>query len=303
MYLQVAANFLVCICRSASMRISYIAFQLLQLTLANVWLDTHSHAVLNNAEIWTPTESIAWHIRNGFNAMAITNHNPDEMFTPAFFADYNNYTSHASPNVSNIVLLPGREFDAHNMHIVLLFNPADYADTYALGTSFVGWNEYFCHTKQELVTLISHWHTRDVLVVFAHPHLLKNPCAFQPTWQEVREMGFDYVERITSSIYDYTNEKAENDAGLKVLAGTDGHSRVLTGPNGFTRAIITGNITAQAIYDALKAGSVWVEYDVRRLGWYYILLIVLGSVLVLAGIIAALVFCHVRKSLRDFRSQ
>jgi hypothetical protein len=259
-------------------------------TSTSVWLDTHVHATDDPSDdIWSPEEAIAWHQRNGYNAMVITNHLPTEYISPERLSELMK-SDLCAP--SGFVVLPGREYALKNCHLVLMFDPATYSQQWPDLPTKVGVNPFdWCYDRQQLTTLIAEWHTLGALVVLAHPHLRENPCEFQPTMQDWRDMGLDFVERISSGIWDFGNQYEVDGAGLRVVAGTDGHSRLKTGPGGYTRLQLDGVYNASKavlMFRELRNGTVWVEIDVTRVGWRYVSA-VLGAVLGVVACMSALV--------------
>lgn len=255
----------------------------------DVYLDTHSHALESCTDtgmdyIWTPGDSMDWHLANGYTAMFITNHQPDQLVEPGKLAMLD--SMHA-----NLRVLPGREFSPNNFHLVVLFNPTTYDEIYhtrlAGGMSPNSPNPGSCLDEAAVIDFIKQVHSIGGLAVLAHPHLLDNPCELKPTFEQWMQWGLDYVERITSSIPDVKNMGDEDAAGFghRVLAGTDGHNRLKTVPGAYTRLrVAPDNFTQASVWEQLVQGSqgnpgaVWVAYDPSRLsGSYWTIVAIVGS--------------------------
>ena len=247
-----------------------------------VYLDTHAHAVYTKGAddsdtYWTPDDAKDWHVANGYNAMIITNHMPDEYLAPTVFDMLSTPT---------FAVLPGREYALKNMHIVLVFDPVTYPQLYGELPKLVGVNPFdYCYDQDQLFGAIQEWHSLGALVVYAHPHLRENPCPYQPSWAMYKRLGFDFVERITSGLWDFKNQAEEDAAGIRVLAGSDGHNKLKTVPGGYTRMDVP-QLTPSMIYEELVNGTVWVELDFARASQEYLLVLMVLLPIMFVMIIA-----------------
>jgi hypothetical protein len=252
----------------------YIINILQIISAIEVYLDTHTHSKYDkNDSIWSPDDCVKWHIDNGYNAMVITNHMPDEYLPPSFFKN----------TPQNFTILPGREYAIQNYHIVIIFNPLTYEELYPNLPSLIGPNPFtWCYDREWLKTVIEEWHKLGVIVILAHPHLRENICEYNPPVCDLKNIGFDYVERITSGIFDFKNYRDELSCDFSVVSGTDGHDFFKTVPGGYTRMRLN-KLSAQNIFDALyykNITDIYVELSFSRINYKYKLIIAAVIVLI-----------------------
>ena len=270
-----------CVCQGRRMLVRTLLCLAVAMCLAStaastslaVYGDFHCHALVPSNEsdptIWAPEDAIEWHKQNGYNVMAVTNHMPDEYLPPSWFV-----------RDPSFLMMPGREYSIKNVHFVLLFDPSTYADLWTNLETLVGPNPYdWCYDETQIRDVIRFWHSFGALVSLAHPHVRENPCPFQPTMQQWKDMGLDFVERISSGVWDVANQPDVDAAGLRVLAGSDGHGWMKTVPGGYTRMQVA-EMTPAVVFEGLRNGTVWVEWTTTRMAWQYWLLLfaILGPV-------------------------
>lgn len=253
-----------------------------------LYIDTHCHAkdvcLPYEEPLWSPREALEWHKENGYHALFWTNHWEGDLFTPSRLAEL---------NASGILALQGREIATNNYHLVVLYNPlrVPYEPSHPANPP----NMYACVDAAFTRALIDACHRIGALVVWAHPHLHDNPCEFNPTLEEWKQMGLDYVECISSGL-PFSRKDEVREAGLGCVAGTDGHSSLKTVPGGYT-VLDVDVASSEAIWKALASGLVDVVWDPTRASINYWAIVFFGILAlgVLVFVVCLLVFfvvCH-----------
>jgi hypothetical protein len=204
-----------------------------------VAFDQHAHTTASFDGVATPAELVAWHLRAGFNAFAVTDHNS---FAGAA-------ATIAAAEGLPIVVIPGVEWTTNRFHINVLFDPAGDMATYASVVANLPTTDVEPGTVADIVTSL---HALGAVAVLNHPRYTRTHMDAPLDLAAALEAGVDFVEVVG---YDYWDEDAAAFCfahGLGVISGTDVHAIVGTKVP-YTLLGAVPEISAGAVFGELKA--------------------------------------------------
>lgn len=226
-------------------------------------VDLHSHTL--GSDGWmTPEQNIRWHIANGFDAFAVTDHNTGK----------NNQVSlDLQEKYPEILIIPGYEWTTGRVHI----NIIDVLD-FQKPTSMAN------PSDEEIKEIIKKAHEMNAIIQLDHwtwtqdrgPH--RKGELTEPSRKDLIEWGIDGFE-INNEMrwYDpktvHLLEQWKNDGTLDrpiyQSTGTDIHNPSNEWATCWTELLLTDdekkNPTADIVKKALKEGrtKIWVDHDYR----------------------------------------
>jgi predicted metal-dependent phosphoesterase TrpH len=172
----------------------------------NVILDQHSHTLIEGG-VLTVRQNVEWHIAKGFNTVIITDHDSvaNKAEIDSLKAEY---------LAQGVVIIQGMEWTTRRLHM-----------------NFIGiskWDlpiNYFNPTDQEIQDAIDEVHNQNGLVTVNHiPWTERSYSTDQPTRDELRAWGIDYIEIVNSWEWDNDSNNYCDAYGIGKITGTDMHS-------------------------------------------------------------------------------
>ncbi|MHA1339146.1 MAG: CehA/McbA family metallohydrolase [Promethearchaeota archaeon] len=224
------------------------------------FLDMHSHTIASDGWM-TPEQNIKWHIANGFNAFAVTDHNSSKNNIPSL---------NLQEKYKEIVIIPGFEWTTSRIHL-----------------NFLGIKEYPYKvpsnpTDDDIIFAIKEAKKLGAVVQVDHitwtmdqPRLRSGELK-HPTREQLIEWGVDGFE-INNEMrwYDpktlHWLEKMKNEGKLNrnifISTGTDIHNPIKEWATCWTEVLLTDeekkNPDWSVIKKALLEGRtrIWVDHD------------------------------------------
>jgi len=225
-------------------------------------VDTHSHGEWSDIK-GTLDDSVSWHQNRGFDAMVVTNH------------DYLTPSTRINELNQKYIVLPGLEWSTRANHMIVMFNPDTYNDTYTtLRDNPLLLNSGICNPQSidnDLVTLV---HAHGAIVGRAHYTMSAMEALVNGVpWLTCdtrglhywMALGADFVE-VANTIADKYADQFSTTYQMIKTAGTDVHE-VDTGIVVAKTAVDIGTnpVSAQSIFNAIRAGNTTIVYS----GWWY----------------------------------
>lgn len=299
------------------MKLYLLIFPLLfvaALASVTVQLDAHSHYRTGWDAPITVKESIAWHKDHGYTAAAFTEHSPwmtdprpvDEIFLP-----YD--TMNIDPTLP---VLPGIEWTARSLHVVVLFEPATYNDfrisklTDDPTFKRVFWSFPICSNITEYCELAQKTHEIGGLLGVAHYSITvaenalnKDGCPVEKLDALYDQCHFDFVE-VGNTVMDPVAFEFAKKRHLPMTAGSDVHDFQekwdRQAPVAYTFVDLpdgTTEITPQDIFLAIKANSTRVPFGAKEVGKSArnVLVIIIASVAAAFTALAVTLGCKKKK--------
>jgi len=210
-----------------------------------VLFDVHSHTLYSDGSL-TPEQNIQWHIANGYNAMALTDHNTLSGGLEAQKIAREKYSD-------KIKVLVGMEWTSCRLHLNL-----------------IGINETIpgsaIPTDEEIQSVINKTHELGGIVVVNHIPWSWYSLSDTPSIDQLYEWGADYIGVINDNTFDYQGYVFSMDHGMGVVSSSDMH-RPNYGTFGWT-AMIPENFSEEAIFQALKEKNTSLIYNAIESPYY-----------------------------------
>ncbi len=211
----------------------------------NVLFDAHSHTLYSDGKL-TVEQNILWHLSNGFNAIAISDHN-----TWKHWAEVKKVAEEKF--AGRVLVLPASEWTTRRIHmnIILPYNATNFE--HLVPSSSYPTNEEIKNTIQTVHQL------GGVVMVNHYPWSLPR-MPTHPTRQEVYEWGADFIE-INEA--DWDQESVDFVAGneMELMSGTDMHTP--SGVNGWT-ALWLNEFTVDALFQQIKSRNTTVLFQTEK---------------------------------------
>jgi len=212
----------------------------------NVLFDAHSHTTASDGKL-SAEQNIQWHISQGYTAMVLTDHS--SLANSYIIRDIarTNYND-------SIKVLIGQEWSSRRCHLNFIFPPS-YTNTTAFKPPATA------PTDDEIRAVVQQVHDLGGIVIIDHFPWSIQVAKYQnhPSQALAKSLGIDYIEVVNGADYDVESVNFCDDTGMYQITGTDMHSPY--GVYAWTAMNITGDITEQKIFDALKAGQTDVIYN------------------------------------------
>eukprot|EP01133_Synstelium_polycarpum_P016670 gene16670-19811_t len=223
----------------------------------NVLLDPHSHSTVSDGG-YSPEDNIVWHIKNGYNAMVLTDHNKIRGGLEGAKIAKEKYSK-------QIVVIPGIEWTNCRCHMGLLGIKQDV-------------KLYKFPTNAQIKETIDKVHSLGGVVVLNHYPWSTHAGLDQPSFEEWRDMGVDFIEVVNDNTLDYLGITFAKKNNIRYLTGTDMHRSspasvwtVLNVPDPLGQYSPESNITAahlseEKIMHALRTQSTKTSFIFDAIG-------------------------------------
>lgn len=209
-------------------------------------INMHAHTRASDG-LLSPHQLVRWHILNGYNGCAITDHNSTQYISKVETA--------AKEIAPEFVVIPGVEATSMRIHLNIY------------GTREFPWNKRaIWYSDKAIKRMIDYSHKNDYLIQVNHRHFFSSK--IKMTMNYIVQMGFDGVEVRNSSLKHPIDEEAEDfidnynkhieisnskSKPLFKTAGLDFHS-----PNvkyRFYTEILSEDHTTKGVLNALRQGK------------------------------------------------
>lgn len=240
---------------------------------ALVSVDMHSHGEHSDIP-GTLDDSIAWHKKRGFDAMAITNH--DYLTPPNRIQELEDKHEYS--------ILPGIEWSSYDTHLLGFFDPETYEQVYTdimndtVGKYNLISNSGRCISTEYRLQFINLMHSYGGYVSVAHPTLtllerisnIKSystlPCDI-PGLLSLKQLSIDAVE-VANTIPDVMADDFASYYSLPKTAGTDLH-KIEEGMVVAKTIVDIGSspVSSKSIFYGIRTGNITIEYS----SWWNIL--------------------------------
>ncbi|GAM21139.1 hypothetical protein SAMD00019534_043140 [Acytostelium subglobosum LB1] len=187
---------------SVDPRINHTVYDADRVPTYNVLLDAHSHSTYSDGGL-SPEQNIIWHIKNGFNAMVLTDHNTASGGVAGQRIALEKYSD-------KIVVIPGIEWTNCRCHMGLIGLTEDVP-------------LYKFPTNEQIKEIIDLTHSKGGFAVLNHYPWSTWANLEQPTLQEFLEMGIDFIEVVNGDTFDFSGYTFARRNNLRYLVGTDFH--------------------------------------------------------------------------------
>ncbi|EGG23690.1 hypothetical protein DFA_05824 [Cavenderia fasciculata] len=218
----------------------------------NIFLDPHSHSTYSDGKL-SVENLILWHIKNGFNAMIVTDHNTVSGGLAAEKLAKEKYQE-------KIVVIPGIEWTNCRVHLGLIGIREDVPLIKR-------------PTNTQIKEIIDKVHSLGGLVVLNHYPWSTWAGLDQPSMEEWKEMGIDFLEVVNESTMDYQGLQFALKNGIRYTTGSDYHfdqrgmcwtvldSPNITQPYNKNDTINAKYLTSEIVMDALRTLNTTFIFD------------------------------------------
>nr|MDO8084569.1 PHP domain-containing protein [Candidatus Sigynarchaeum springense] len=202
----------------------------------NVLLDQHSHTIWSDG-VLTPEQNIIWHIKHGFNAAVITDHNNIQGAQEAQRIAREKYDS-----IFKVII--GEEWTTSRIHL-----------------NFLGLSSVIIpgltNTDDDIKAAIGAAHDQGALVTVNHIPWSLRQGMDHPSRAELVSWGIDFIEMVNENEYDNESEPFLLDPPC-AITGTDMHAPADV--HGWT-ALWVPEFTEQAIMAQLAIRNTTIIYN------------------------------------------
>jgi len=202
----------------------------------NVLLDQHSHTIYSDG-LLTPEQNIIWHIKHGYNAAVITDHQAIDGAMEAQRIAREKYND-------TFKVIVGEEWTNVRVHMNLIGIQQTVAPVLIVNA-----------TDDQIKTAIQETHRQGGLVVVNHIIWSGITPSFR---DQLRSWGADYIEIVNENVLDNDSWAYCNSTGMGKITGTDMHSP--TTVYSWTTLGVQ-HFTEQAILDQLKLKNTSFIYE------------------------------------------
>ncbi|MEX2728394.1 MAG: PHP domain-containing protein, partial [Candidatus Sigynarchaeum springense] len=206
-------------------------------TRHNVLLDQHSHTVWSDG-VLTPEQNIIWHIKHGFNAAVITDHNNIQGAQEAQRIAREKYDS-----VFKVII--GEEWTTGRIHM-----------------NFIGLTSAILpgltNTDADIKAAIDAAHNQGALVTVNHIPWSLRQGMDHPSRNQLAAWGVDFIEMVNENEYDNASEPYILNNTFGAITGTDMHSPATV--HGWT-ALWVPQFTEAAILAQLAIRNTTIVYN------------------------------------------
>ena len=211
----------------------------------NVLFDAHSHTIYSDGKL-TVEQNILWHLSNGFNAIAISDHN-----TWKHWAEVKKVAEEKF--AGRVVVLPASEWTTRRIHMNIILPPNATNFEHLVPSSSYP-------TDEEIKSTIQAVHQLGGIVMVNHYPWSLPRMPTHPTRQQVYEWGADFIE-INDA--DWDQESADFVAAneMNLMSGTDMHTP--SGVHGWN-GLWVNEFTADAVFQQLKIRNTTVLFQSER---------------------------------------